>query len=62
MSTILPPARYIISSNSSTGIYSLTIVDFHVEDDGEYTCIATNAVGESSIIAVIDKNLQQRKC
>lgn len=47
--------KYQIYNNTQDGIYSLTIRNFKVGDDGEYVCIANNIAGESSIIAVIKK-------
>src|SRR5690606_10122744 len=34
------------------------ILNFNIQDDGDYVCIASNAAGESSIIAVIRKGLK----
>lgn len=47
--------KYLIANHHHAGVYSLTIVNFVVHDDGEYICIASNQAGESSIIAVINK-------
>ncbi|RWS09309.1 titin-like isoform X1, partial [Dinothrombium tinctorium] len=51
--------RRTVSYDPQSGICSLAIKKLTIDDDGEYTCTAVNAVGEASLTVNIHRQQQQ---